>query len=95
MSMAMRNIGKQIDAGFIKVEYISRNRHMILKPWLNKLLLAIGCPNTYVTEDLMISDLYGGRDCKEEVEEIAKKFNVNIKPYNKVMDIANKIRLQS
>lgn len=93
--MAMRNIGKQIDAGFIKVEYVNRDRRTVLKPWLSRLLLAVGCPNAFITEESIMTDLYDNKDCKSSIDEIAKKFNVTIKPYNKVMDIANKIRLQS
>ena len=95
MSMVIRNISRQVEAGFIKVEYVSRNRRLMLRPWVEKLLEVADCAGTAITENTKISDLYDLEDCRDKVEEMAQLFGVGIKPYNKVMEIANKLRLQS
>lgn len=90
--LSARDISKKIERGEIKIVYAKSTRRETLRPWVAKVLEAIGHPEAFVTDESMVADFFF-EDCAERVEEVSKKLGVRVLPRDYVIDVANRVRL--
>lgn len=93
--MNVRDIQKKIQRGEIKIEYASRSHTERIRPWVQKVLEAVGHPEAFVTDKSTISDFFNIDDRDGRAEEISKKLGVPLKLSDYVVDVANKVRLNT
>jgi len=90
--MNLKDIQKKIQRGEIKIEYAKRTRTETLRPWISKVLEAVGHPEAFVTDKSTVSDFFSMDDRAGKAEEISKKLGVTLKLSDYIIDVANRIR---
>jgi hypothetical protein len=85
-----RDIQRKVNSGEIKVVYARSSRRETLRPWVQKVLEAVGHPEAFVTDESMIGDFFFSEPKK--IEEVAKKLGVRATARDRVVDVASRLR---
>jgi hypothetical protein len=95
--MNLKDIQKKIARGEIKIEYASRDRILALRPWVQKVLEAVGHPEAFVTNQSILSDFWPMDKAERAVlaAEIGKKLGIRVRQSDYVVDVASRLRLGS
>ena len=93
--MNTKDIQRKIASGEIKITYAKSTRIETLRPWVAKVLAAVGHPEAFVTDESMIGDFaVCVADKAKEADKVSKKLGVPVKAMSYVMDVANRLRLR-
>lgn len=87
-----QDIRRKIERGEIKIEYAKSTRREILRPWVTRVLEAIGHPEAFVTDESKIGDFYNSWDT-DKISELGKKLGVSVSMRDYVVNVANKLRI--
>lgn len=90
----IEEIRRKIDRREIKIEYAKSSRETMLRSWISRVLDAVGHPGAFITSESLLCD-FVGRDVEEGIRSVEQKLGVRIGIKDKVMDVANRLRLQS
>ena len=92
VSFRAQEIRRKIERGDIKIEYAKSTRTERIRPWISKVLEAVGHPEAFVTDESKIGDFFSSDEAEKAVE-IAKKLGVSVAMRDHVVDVANRIRV--
>lgn len=86
-----KDIQRKINNGEIKVVYARSSRRETLRPWVQKVLEAIGHPEAFVTDESMVGDFFFSEPRK--IEEVGRKLGVRVTARDYVIDVASRLRV--
>ena len=95
MKLRAQDIQKKINSGEIRVVYAKSSRTETLRPWVTKVLEAIGHPEAFITDESTIRDffIFDSDNFDDRLAAIGKKLGTSVKLKDRVMDVANRIRI--